>query len=241
MSNTLKPLRPKVVLAVGAHPDDSDVSASGSLSKYASMGAKVYYLILTDGRNGSSDKSISQEELMEARIKEQSNAAKAVGAETPIFLSFPDGGLEPTLEVKKEIVKVIRRTKPDLVITMDPLMFYSPGRGMINHPDHRAAGEATLAAVFPLARDHLAYPDLIKEGLMEHRVSHVLLTSFDGGDYAEDISKFIDHKIKALMAHSSQFGDGKGVAERIKQWNKTTGATHGYDYAETFKRIDLAY
>lgn len=241
MAADLPPLKPKVVLAIGAHPDDIDVTSSGSLAKYAADGAKVYYLIVTDGGNGTNDREIDPGKLQDMRKEEQDKAAEIIKAQPPMYLNFTDGSLEPTMEVKKAIVKIIRQTKPELVITMDPLNFYSVDRGMINHPDHRAVGEATLGAVFPLARDHLAFPDLLKEGLDVHKVKTVLLTSFEGVNYFEDITDFIDQKIEALKAHGSQFGDAEMVSTNIKNWNKANGQLAGYDYAEAFKRIDLAY
>lgn len=234
-------LKPTIVLAVGAHPDDMDITASGSLAKYAANGAKIYYLIVTDGSKGSHDVKISPEEIKSIRQKEQAEAARIIKAEEPIFLNFSDGCLEPTLEVKKEIVRVIRQTKPDVVITMDPTLFYSIERGMINHPDHRAVGEAALCAVYPLARDHLAFPELLKEGHDTHRVTTVLLTNFEGSNYTEDISDFIDQKMAAIKAHKSQFADAERVSNNILSWNKANGSKAGYEYAESFKRIDLAF
>jgi LmbE family N-acetylglucosaminyl deacetylase len=241
MAKEFEELKPSVVLGVAAHPDDLDVTASGTMAKFAEAGAKVYYLILTDGGNGSDDRDLTPAQLTEVRHEEQSEAANAVGAQTPIFLDFKDGELAVTMELKKEICKVIRKLKPEVVITMDPANLYSLERGMINHPDHRAAGQATLDSVFPLARDHLAFPELMDEKLEPHKVKTVLLTNFDGNNYTVDISSVIDKKVDALRAHSSQFGDAEGVSQRIKQMSKDLGEKTGYDYAEGFKRIDLWY
>lgn len=241
MSKEFSELKPKVVLGVAAHPDDLDVTSSGTMAKFIKNGAKVYYLILTDGSKGSDDRSLSCEDLTKIRHKEQTEAAKATGAEPPIFLNFVDGELMVTLELKKQIVKVIRDVKPDVVITMDPVTLYSLERGMINHPDHRAAGQATLDAVFPLARDYKAFPELDQQGIEPHKVRTVLLANFDEHNFTVDISDCIDSKMASLKAHVSQFGDVEMVAAFVKQQAEALGKEAGCQYAEAFKRIDLAY
>ena len=233
------PLKPKVVLGVAAHPDDLDFSAAGTMAKFARSGAMVYYLILTDGGKGTHDHSIPSAELIKIRQKEQRAAAKAVGAKDALFLSYPDGTLTVTMELKKDIVKAIRTLKPDVVITMDPSMIYSAERGFINHPDHRAAGQATLDAVFPLARDYLTFPELESEGCAPHEVGTVLLTNFDRNDYCVDISETLDAKLAALAAHSSQIADVSAMQQRMKQRAHELGQEAGCDYAECFVRVDI--
>ena len=233
------PLKPKVVLGVAAHPDDLDFAAAGTMAQFAQDGAAVYYLILTDGGKGTHDHSIPAAELIKMRQEEQRAAAKAVGAKDVLFLAYPDGALSVTLELKKEIVKVIRTLKPDVVITMDPSMIYSSERGFINHPDHRAAGQATLDAVFPLARDYLAFPELEGEGCTPHEVATVLLTNFDRNDFCIDIADTIEAKMAALAAHKSQIADMPAMQEHMKQRAQELGQESGCDYAECFVRIDV--
>jgi LmbE family N-acetylglucosaminyl deacetylase len=233
------PLKPKIVLGVAAHPDDLDFGASGSLAKYAAAGAQVYYLLLTDGGKGSADRSISTEELIKIRQTEQTAAVKAIGGAGVEFLAYPDGMLEVTMDVKRDIVKAIRTLKPDVVVTMDPSVLFSAERGFINHPDHRAAGQATLDAVFPLARDHLSFPELYKAGYEPHKVSTVLLVNFTHSNYYEDITNTLDTKFAALAAHVSQIGDMEGVRKRFTEMSGQTGAKAGCKYAEGFVRLDV--
>ena len=232
-------LNPKIVLGVAAHPDDLDFGASGTMSKFASQGAEVHYLIITDGSKGSDDPEITSEELVKFREVEQKAAVKAINGKSVSFLGYPDGMLEVTIDLKREIVKVIRTIKPDVVITMDPLMLYSARRGFINHPDHRAAGQATLDAVFPLARDHLSFPELYSEGFMPHKTKTVLLTNFDNGNFYVDISKTIDRKLAALEAHASQISDMASTAKFVREMAHLVGQSAGYELAESFVRIDI--
>ena len=216
-------LTPKKVLGVAAHPDDLDFGASGSMAKWAKSGAEVYYLILTDGSKGSDDINITPEALVEIRQNEQRTAAQAIGAKDVIFFNYPDAYLEVTLELKKDITRIIRKLKPDVVITMDPNLIYDSTRGFINHSDHRAAGQATLDAVFPMARDRLTFPDLLEDGYEPHKVPTLLLVNFTHGNYFEDITDTIDAKMSALAAHDSQMDDVPGTQNRLKQMAKDNG------------------
>jgi LmbE family N-acetylglucosaminyl deacetylase len=233
-------LHPEIVLAIGAHPDDIDFGFSGSIAAWAAAGANVYYLIITDGSKGTPDRAVATKDLVKAREAEQRAAAKLLGAQDVFFMGYADGELEVTLGLKKQVVRFIRQLKPDTVLTMDPTMVYSSARGFINHPDHRAAGQTVLDAVFPLARDHLAFPDLITEGLEPHKVRTVLMTNFDNHNFAIDITDSLDKKLAALAAHASQMPDLEITKERITEWASTAGKLYGYTYAEVFVRLDLA-
>jgi LmbE family N-acetylglucosaminyl deacetylase len=237
MSN-FEPLSPKVVLGIVAHPDDLELGASGTMAYFANNGADVYYLILTDGSKGSKDKSLSPKELIRIRQDEQRSALKTIGGKSVIFLNYPDAELEVTMKLKKDIVKVIREIKPDVVITIDPSMLYSAERGYINHPDHRAAGQATLDSVFPLARDHLSFPELYKAGLEPHKTSTVLLINFADGNHVIDITTTMDKKISALKAHPSQFDISK-IAPFVHEMATKVGEKAGYEKGEQFIRIDI--
>lgn len=237
--SSFSPLKPKVVLGVAAHPDDLDFGASGTMASFANNGADVHYLILTDGGKGTNDRHITSEQLTKIRQKEQQNALLAIGGKSVSFLAYPDGYLEVTMELKKDIVSVIRKLRPDVVITMDPSMLYSTSRGFINHPDHRAAGQATLDAVFPLARDLLAYPELALKGLMPHKTSTVLLTNFDNHNYIVDITKTFHQKIAALKAHTSQTKNRTDLEKWLRQVAKNIGQPAGYELAEAFIRLDI--
>jgi LmbE family N-acetylglucosaminyl deacetylase len=232
-------LKPKIVLGIAAHPDDLDFGSSGTLAKFAAGVAAVHYLILTDGSKGSADLNAIPAELTKTREAEQQAAVKAIGGTSAQFLGYPDGGLLVTLDLKKDIVKVIRTLKPDVVVTMDPSVLYSAKRGFINHPDHRAAGQAALDAVFPLARDHMSFPELFAQGYEPHKVQTVLLTNFDDQNYVIDITNTIDKKIAALAAHASQVPDIKTSESWIRQMGEMIGKPAGYTYAEGFIRIDV--
>ncbi len=233
------PLTPKVVLGVAAHPDDLDFGASGTMAGFARAGAAVHYLILTDGSKGSTDESLTPAQLVALREAEQRAAVTSIGGAGVQFLGHPDACLEVSLELKKEIVKVIRTVKPDIVITMDPSMIYSAKRGFINHPDHRAAGQATLDAVFPLARDHLSFPELQAEGLTPHITPIVLLVNFDDSNYIIDISDTFEQKIAALHAHASQVSDIEATRSWVETWAAEVGRAEGFERAEAFVRIDI--
>lgn len=232
-------LKPSVVLGIAAHPDDLDFGAGGSLAYFASIGAEVYYLQLTDGGKGSNDPAMTPDKLTDIRQKEQESACNIIGGKGVTFLQHPDGGLEVTMELKKQIIAEIRRLKPDLVVTTDPTMVFDSERGIINHPDHRAAGQATLDAVYPLARDRLSFPELEHDGLLPHKVRTVLLTSFSDANYYQDITNTLKTKLDAAAAHASQIGDIAGFQTMLSDHAEQTGKRANYTYAEGFKRIDV--
>jgi LmbE family N-acetylglucosaminyl deacetylase len=236
---TLQPLHPSVVLGVAAHPDDLDFAAGGTFAKFAKSGAAVYYLILTDGGKGTHDRNLPTTDLIRTRQNEQRVAAEALGATDVRFLAYPDGELENTKELKKDICKVIRELKPDVVITIDPSMLYSANRGFINHPDHRAAGQATLDAVFPLARDYLSFPELDEQGFAPHEVATVLLSNFDSNEYCVDITDTIEQKMAAIAAHESQLSGIATTQAELRKRAHELGEHLGYEYAECFVRIDV--
>ena len=238
MTDTLTPLRPKIVLGIAAHPDDLDVGAGGTLAHFASQGAEVHYLILTDGGKGSDDPSMTSAQLTAIRHSEQQTALEIIGGKSITFLDYPDGELEVTMELKKHIVKAIRSIKPDVVITMDPTVIYSAANGIINHPDHRAAGQATLDAVFPLARDRLTFPELLIDGFEPHKTATILLVNFNDSNFAVDITNTFDTKMNALKAHVSQFGDLEN-STWVRSMAEAQGQKAGCALAESFVRIDI--
>ncbi|MBI2314605.1 PIG-L family deacetylase [Candidatus Daviesbacteria bacterium] len=247
---TLKKLSPKskvkpshkVILAVGAHPDDIDIGYSGSIAKWTEQGAEVYYLVLTDGSKGSEDPHISNKELTQIRQAEQQAAADILGVKKVYFLNFVDGELENTPALRKHIIKIIRQIKPNTVICSDPTFYYDTHRHFINHPDHRIAGEATVDCVYPFARNARTFPELLAEGLQSHVVEELLLVNFTKATYFIDISKTIEKKVTAISAHKSQFNDIKKFTEMIKQMSSLMGKKakpKKLKYAEGFIRILL--
>lgn len=234
-----QPLRPTIVLGIAAHPDDLDVNAGGTMAWYASQGADVYYLILTNGCNGTADRTVSAQQLTLKRQQEQRDAARQLGAKDVLFCTYPDGCLENCKDVRRDIVRVIRQLKPDVVITWDPSMFYCTERAMINHPDHRASGQAALDAVYPLARDHLSFPELLEQGFEPHKTATVLLINFNQANFFVDITPVLEKKLHSIAAHSSQMPDFEEKQAQFIQYAEELGQACGVRYAETFMRIDV--
>ena len=239
MTQIFSSLTPKIVLGIAAHPDDLDVGAGGTIAKFAQEGAEIHYLILTDGGKGSDDPDMTTSELVRVRQAEQRRALEIVGGTAITFLDHPDGELEVTLELKKEIVKAIRSVKPDVVITMDPTVMYDAALGSINHPDHRAAGQATLDAVFPLARDRLTFPELLEAGYEPHKTPTVLLINFSTNNFSVDITDTFETKVLALKAHASQFGNFE-IVTKLHEMAIEQGRRSGYELAESFVRLDVS-
>ena len=234
-------LKGKVILAVSAHPDDIDVLAGGTVAKFAQAGAEIYYLILTDGTKGHEDHQMDNTKLKELRRSEETEAANCLGVKKVIFCDFVDGELENNHECRKEVVKLIRQIKPEIVITMDPTFVYDSKNNRINHPDHRMAGQITLDAVFPFARNSRTFPELINQGLEPHIVNEVLLASSLNPNYFIDITETFDSKMKAIKAHTSQFSEPEKVCHRMTVRAKKTGEKAGYKYAESFARVVLSF
>ncbi len=225
-----------VVLGVGAHPDDIDFGAAGTFAKFAKDGAECYYLICTDGSKGSRDPKMTHRKLAEIRVKEQKASAKLLGIKDVFFLDHKDGELVADINLRKEIVRYVRKLKPDIVITHDPSYIFSDR--FVNHTDHRAAGLATIDAVFPAARNMMTFPELREEGHEPHRVKEMYLANFGNPNFAVDISKFIDLKVKALSEHKSQgIGSNPGF---VKEMAARMGKKWKYKYAEPFFRIEFA-
>ncbi len=228
---------PKVVLGVAAHPDDLDFGASGTFAKWAKEGTACYYLICTDGSKGSDDPEMTEAKLIKIRRQEQKDAARILGLKDVFFLKHPDTQLMADYSLKEEITYYIRKLKPEVVITMDPTFVYSSKFGFINHTDHRAAGQATLDAVFPLARDRLTFPNHLAQGLTPHKTKFLYLVSFENPTEVVDISEVIKTKLTALRAHKSQIKKASlaGIKKRLKQ----LGKEYGFDYGEGFVKITL--
>ncbi len=231
-------MKNKVILAIGAHPDDTDVGASGTIAKWIEEGASAYYVVCTDGSRGSEDPKMTHKRLAAIRTKEQLAAAKVIGIKKVFFLNHPDTQLVSDLKLKEELVKIIRTVRPSTVIAMDPTFYFD--QDFINHTDHRAAATAAMDAVFPLSRDRLTFPEHEKQGLKLHKVEEILFVSFSQGTYFVDISKTLDKKIKALSCHKSQFGNFADVEKRIRKRAKALGKKSGYKAAESFKRIEIS-
>ncbi len=233
--------RGETVLIVGAHPDDNDFGSGGTAARAAGSGARVIYLIATTGQRGSSDESMTPRKLSSLRKKEQKEAAKILGVEEVIFLDYVDGEVTPDIRLKEKVVIQIRRYRPGIVVTMDPSFFYFKDSGFVNHSDHRAIGEATLDACYPLARDLLSFPGHARSGLKPHKVRELLLHSFVPGDanFYVDITATFDRKMKALAAHRSQVGDMEDLEPWMREHARRAGKLAGCRLAEAFVRLQL--
>jgi LmbE family N-acetylglucosaminyl deacetylase len=244
VSETSENKAPLRVLIVMAHPDDGEFGCAGTIARWAHEGRDIHYCLVTDGQVGDhGDKEITSEQLAAVRRKEAQAAADALGVQHPvIFLHYQDSRLEPTLEVRGAIARVIRQVRPDVMICQDPTVRWS-AQGYINHPDHRAAGEATLAAIMPVAGTRLAFPELAAEGLATHDVRELYLSGTQTPDRWVDIEGFVETKLAALRAHKSQLGDWDPT-ESITARAKETAANarksgHDMRYAEAFKYFKL--
>ena len=225
-------------MVVVAHADDAEYGCSGTVAKWCREGMEVVYVLCTDGSKGSSDPDMSPQSLIEIRRDEQIAAGKVLGLKEVVFLGYEDSMLQPTLELRRDIVRQIRRHKPDILISPSPLRSLD-GQGYIGHPDHIAAGEATLAAVFPAARDRMTFPELLEEGLEPHKVREVLVSTRAGADKWIDVSDTVEVAIEALKQHVSQVGEGHDDARMMWEWRRETGREGGLEYAEAFKHFHL--
>lgn len=230
--------RPERLLCVVAHPDDVEVTIGATVAKWAAAGTEVSMLVCTDGSKGFSDPAKAKE-IAKTRAQEEAKAAKILGVSCWHQLEFADGEIRVNDRLRSEIAKCIRAHKPDAVFTMDPTFFYSVQWSYVNHRDHRAVGEATFDAVYPMARDASALPELMRENYEPHNVKTLLLANFENENHMIDVSEFIEKKYDALRAHESQFGDATGVIDFVTKRAQEDGRTIGVDLAEGFVKIEV--
>ncbi|HUY54969.1 MAG TPA: PIG-L family deacetylase [Candidatus Nanopelagicaceae bacterium] len=231
---------PESALVVVAHPDDCDFLAADVLSAWGRQGTRAGICLVTDGDAGGDDPDIPAGALSRIRLEEQRRAAAHLGVHDVRCLGHPDGMLQNTLAVRRDLVRVLREFRPELVVTMDPTSRFF-GRGYINHPDHRAAADACLDAVFPSARDVRAFPELFREeGLQPHKVRFVLVGTGDRSDVAVPVAAVdVENKLAALGEHHSQF-DAADMRERTWEGAREVGARAGVELAESYRLFDLA-
>lgn len=223
-------------MAIVAHPDDIEYSYAGTFARWAKAGTRISYVICTSGEVGIAAKGMTRARAAEIRQAEQRDAAKIVGAVEVVFLGEPDGLLQPTLELRKKLVREIRRFRPEVIVTGDPTVVWS-GDDYINHPDHRAASAAAVEAAFPAAGQPNLFEDLEQEGLKAHKVRKVYSRQWNGA-VAIDIEETIETKIAALRAHVSQM-NGDDPSEKIKSWAAEAAEGKGFRYAEVFHIVTL--
>jgi LmbE family N-acetylglucosaminyl deacetylase len=226
---------PADILVIAPHPDDPEFGVAGTVARWTKAGKRVVYVICTSGEKGTSDRSLTSEQIAHIREQEQVAAAQVVGVQEVIFLRYPDQRLEDTPTFRKEIVKQLRIHRPHTVITADPYRRY------IWHRDHRITGQVVLDAIYPYARDHLAYPDLLDEGLEPHRVQEVLCWAAEDVNYRSDISETFDLKLAALRCHKSQIDDF-GIAD-LENWLRERcmkmAEGENFELAEAFHQVKL--
>ena len=225
------------VMVITPHPDDAEIGAAGTLALWISGGKSIIYVVCTNGDKGTSDADIKPDELAKIREEEQMAAARVLGVGEVIFLRHPDQGLEDTPEFRKELVRLIRMHRPETVVTTDPYRRY------LWHRDHRITGQVTMDAVFPYARDHLSYPDLMKEGLNPHKVREILFWASEDVNYRSDITKTFHLKLAALRCHKSQVGhlQPKELEKRLRQRHEEMAEEEDFQLAEAFHRVEILH
>ncbi|MDE3088812.1 MAG: PIG-L family deacetylase [Chloroflexota bacterium] len=226
---------PPRVLLVLAHPDDPEFFCGATLAKWAREGKVIRYLLLTCGDKGSDDPAMTPETLCVDRQAEQRAAAQVIGAQEVVFLSYRDGELANTLDVRREIVREIRRFKPEVVVTCDPTTYFR-ANAYINHSDHRIAGAAALDAVFPAAGNRMYFPELLKEGLEPHAPKQVWISQTNEPNTWVEVNDTIAIKIAALREHKSQIKEPEGLEKRIRDRMRRADMD-GEFYAEGFRVI----
>jgi len=239
MNEKLSPERPKNVLVIAAHPDDIEFSCSGTAAKWANEGSEVIFVLCTSGESGSHDLEMPPEKLVPIRQSEQKCASEILGIKEVVFLDYPDGTMINSLELRKEITKLIRKYRPDAVLTWDPSRRYS-GTSYLNHPDHIVVGEACLAALMPACDSPFIFPELMAEGFEPFKVYDVYLFGVESPNVWIDISEMIEKKIQSIKCHKSQFGDWiNEMPDYVRSSAKSRGKDQGIPYAEAFRYFHL--
>jgi len=216
-------------MLVVAHPDDAEFSSAGTIARLTREGKRVVIIQVTSGDKGTSNPEIPPEQLAEIREAEELEAARRLGVAETVFLRLTDGELEPNLEFREKIVRMIRTHRPDVIITHDPYRPYAL------HPDHRAVGFAATDAVYPTARDPHYFPEHLRAGLQPHKTAEIWYFNAEHPDLVVDITDTIETKFDALRAHASQVGDGENVFPRVRDRAKEVAAESDFELAEAFK------
>ncbi len=231
---------PQNILVVLAHPDDPEFFCGATLARWTAAGHHISYCLLTCGDKGTKDRSLTSAELCSIRQKEQRAAAAVLGVHQVEFLGYEDGYLVPDLKLRRDITRVIRTVRPGVLVTCDPQTLYVADT-RLNHPDHRAAGQAALDAVFPAARDHLYYSELLQDEHLEPHIVHEVWVSLTSAPtMILDVTEFWDTKIHALFEHKSQIGEPKELDERMRARHTPDSTPENPRYVEAFKRLILS-
>jgi LmbE family N-acetylglucosaminyl deacetylase len=224
------------LLVIAPHPDDPEFAISGTVARLAKEGKKVVYVICTNGDKGTSDRSIRPEDLAKTRQQEELAAANVLGVSEVVFLGYPDQGIEDTSEFRRELVKQIRKFRPFVVATADPYRRY------MWHRDHRITGQVVLDAVFPYARDHLAYPDLLEAGFEPHKAREMWFWAAEEPNLRLDVTDTFETKLAALRCHKSQVGEvSPEMVTRLREWAKMNAKGEKFELGEAFHRVEMRY
>lgn len=236
-----EPPAPRSAMTIHAHPDDQEFTVAGTLAKWARAGCTITVVCITSGDAGSNDpakQAADKPALAALREREQLDAGRVIGVTETVFLRYPDGALQHTLDLRRDLTRLIRRHKPEAVMCGDPTArFY--GNSYMNHPDHRAAADAACDAVFPSAGTRLIFPELLSEGLEPHSAKRLYLHGSEKPDVWIDTSETIEIKIDALRRHRSQVGEGKDLDRMLREWAAEEGKPRGLQYAEAFRVMVL--
>lgn len=228
---------PQRILVVLAHPDDPEFFCGATIARWTAAGHQVVYCLLTCGDKGSKDREIKPEQLCYIRREEQRKAAAILGVKQVTFLNYQDGYLVPDLGLRKDITRVIRQERPDILVTCDPTTLFYTNQA-INHPDHRAAGQAALDSVFPAARDHLNFIELWRDEYLEpHIIREVWVCGTLEPSVVLDVSEHWETKIISLYEHKSQIGDREKMAEHMRNRRTADSIPEAPRYEEKFRRI----
>jgi LmbE family N-acetylglucosaminyl deacetylase len=223
-------------LVVISHPDDAEFGAAATVARLTAAGTRVDYVVSTDGGKGTEDPAVTPEQLAATRAAEQRAAADVLGVTEIVHMGYPDGYLEPTIALRRDITRQIRRFRPDLVITLNPQR-RTDHNPFIGHPDHLATGEATLAAVYPAARDRHNFPELLDEGFEPWKVRQVLIAGVDHPNLWVDVADTFEIGLRALRCHASQVGDRADLEEQLRDRAARAGEAAGIGLAQAFGSI----
>ncbi len=223
---------PLTAMVIVAHPDDAEFMCAGTVAKWCAQGWTVYYVLATSGDKGTHDDGLDGQALAAIREEEQRAACRVLGVKEVFFLGYPDGFLQPDMELRGGVVKLFRRYRPDVVVTWDGF------RAGFNHNDHRAIGIAVRDAVYPAVRDHLYYPEHARAGLEAHQVNEMLLAGTDAPDYHIDIGDYIEKKLEAVLCHTSQLG-ARSREELEKTWRERMRSQGRERMRESYKRVSI--
>ncbi|NLN70243.1 MAG: PIG-L family deacetylase [Chloroflexi bacterium] len=225
----------KEILVILAHPDDPEFFLGGTLARWIKAGHRVRYVLLTKGDKGAKDPQLTACAIAKIRVEEQNKAARFLGVTSVDYLDYEDGYVTPDLELRKHVVRFIRQYRPHILVTCDPENLF-PSQQYINHPDHRAAGQVVIDAVFPAAGNRFFFPELIAEGFEPHEVEEVWMSLTNEPDVCLDVTEHWDKKLQALKLHASQIGDPRAFEQRmLERVHNNTG--EDFIVKEQFRRI----